>query len=274
MQVSVIIPTYCPKTYLWDTLDSLLLQTLPAEDFEIIIVLNGPREPYESHINNYIRHVESSHRLTLLCTEKAGVSNARNLAIDKAQGKYFCFIDDDDWVSSVYLQDLLGRADESAIVASMVKNYIQHDGSYTEDYLAHAFERCSKMEHITLTAGRSLLSSSCCKIIPRTVIADSRFDTHITHGEDALFMTTISPRIKAIRLSSPEAIYFRRVHTASASRHSRSLPLRLRNTTLLFRRYFGMLFQPRHYDTKFILTRLLACVKRFFVEIRLTLTTK
>lgn len=274
MLLSVVIPSFRPQAYLWETLDSLLCQTLPAHQFETIIVLNGTREPYEQEIQEYISQVKSGHSITLIHTATPGVSNARNLAIDKAKGDYLCFIDDDDWVSPIYLEDLLQKVDAETIVASNVKNYNQYDGTYTEDYLAHAFERCSRMQHITLTKGRSLLSSSCCKIIPRAVIADTRFDTSITHGEDALFMTALSLRIKTIRLSSPEAIYYRRVHPASASRHSRNLMLRLSNTSRLFCRYLGMLCHPVHYDSTFILTRLLACVKRFFVEIKLTLTTR
>lgn len=274
MLVTVVIPTYHPKEYLWKTLESLQVQTLPAEDFEVIVVLNGDVEPYDAQIRAYIEMAPLQFHIQLLTTKTPGVSNARNIAIDAARGTYLTFLDDDDWVSPVYIEDLLRHADEDTVVASMVKNYIQHDGTYSEDYLAHAFERCSKMATISLTEGRSLLSSSCCKIIPRAVIADARFDTDITHGEDALFMTTISPRIKALRLSSPEAIYYRRVHTASASRHSRGLVLRMRNTLKLFWRYLRMFFQPKRYDTKFILTRLLACIKRFFVEIKLTLTTK
>lgn len=274
MKVSVIIPTYCPKDYLWGTLESLLKQTLAASDFEVIIVLNGPRTPYESQIQNYMECIGNGLNIQLLTTDTPGVSNARNLAIAVARGQYLCFIDDDDWVSSCYLEDLLQKAETDAIVVSNVKNYNQHDGSYSEDYLARAYQRCLQVSNVTLTSGRSLLSSSCCKIIPRAVIGDDRYDTSITHGEDALFMTTISPRIKAIRLSSPDAIYYRRVHPASASRHSRSLMLRLSNTTRLFLRYLRMFFQPKRYDTTFIITRLIACIKRFFVEIKLTLTTK
>lgn len=274
MQISVIIPSYCPKAYLRETLDSLTRQTLSADAYEIIIVLNGPREPYEQEVKSYIHQTENGHNITLVYTSIPGVSNARNLAIDKAKGDYLCFIDDDDWVSPVYLENLLQKADDHTIVASNVKNYNQRDGSYTKDYLAHAFERCSQMDHVTLLKGRSLLSSSCCKIIPRAVIADTRFDALITHGEDALFMTTVSPRIKSIRLSSPDAIYFRRVHPASASHHSRSLALRLGNTSRLIGRYLGMLFHPARYDSIFIATRVLASIKRFFIEIKFTITAR
>ena len=35
--VSVIIPTYKPREYLWKCLQSLRNQTLPSSDFEIIL---------------------------------------------------------------------------------------------------------------------------------------------------------------------------------------------------------------------------------------------
>lgn len=53
-KISVIIPTYAPKDYLWECLGSLENQTLSKDEFEVILVLNGEREPYESLIRkNY-----------------------------------------------------------------------------------------------------------------------------------------------------------------------------------------------------------------------------
>lgn len=49
-KISVIIPTYAPKDYLWECLGSLENQTLSKDEFEVILVLNGEREPYESLI--------------------------------------------------------------------------------------------------------------------------------------------------------------------------------------------------------------------------------
>ena len=49
-KISVIIPTYTPKDYLWECLGSLENQTLSKDEFEVILVLNGEREPYESLI--------------------------------------------------------------------------------------------------------------------------------------------------------------------------------------------------------------------------------
>ena len=43
--LTVIIPTYIPKDYLWDCLDSIEKQSLDKDKFQVIIVLNGEKEP-------------------------------------------------------------------------------------------------------------------------------------------------------------------------------------------------------------------------------------
>ena len=97
MKISVIIPTYQPKDYLWECLNSLTSQTISKDDYEVIIVLNGCDEPYKSQIQSYIDAKEGFH-FSLIQTDVPGVSNARNIGLDKSKGEYISFIDDDPWV--------------------------------------------------------------------------------------------------------------------------------------------------------------------------------
>ena len=97
-KVSVIIPSYKPRNYIWDCLDSLKLQTLPKEDYEIILVLNGCSEPWKGEIESFIDRNMIGFNIKLIQTDVPGVSNARNLGIDSAKGEYISFIDDDDFV--------------------------------------------------------------------------------------------------------------------------------------------------------------------------------
>ena len=103
--ISVIIPTYTPKEYLWECLDCLEQQTLNKDSYEVLIVLNGTKEPYYSLIKERIKNY--SYSIDLLYSNVNGVSRARNIGIEKAQGKYVSFIDDDDFISPCYLQALL-----------------------------------------------------------------------------------------------------------------------------------------------------------------------
>ena len=53
MKISVIIPTYKPQVYLWECLDTVYAQTFSKKEFEVILVLNGCNEPYNSQIQEY-----------------------------------------------------------------------------------------------------------------------------------------------------------------------------------------------------------------------------
>ena len=54
LKVSVIIPSFRPGAYVIECLDSIINQTLRRDDYEVIIVLNGEKEPYLSMLNNKI----------------------------------------------------------------------------------------------------------------------------------------------------------------------------------------------------------------------------
>ena len=87
IHISVIIPTYKPQAYLWECLDSMVAQTFPKVEFEVILVLNGCSEPWKSEIEDYITRKMQGMHIQFLHTEQGGVSNARNMRIvlnDKA----------------------------------------------------------------------------------------------------------------------------------------------------------------------------------------------
>lgn len=46
MKISIIIPTYQPKSYIFECFNSLVNQSCSKNYFEFIIVLNGDKEPY------------------------------------------------------------------------------------------------------------------------------------------------------------------------------------------------------------------------------------
>ena len=81
IHISVIIPTYKPQAYLWECLDSMVAQTFPKEEFEVILVLNGCSEPYKRDIEQYISPKMGSMHVQFIHTEEGGVSNARNMGI-------------------------------------------------------------------------------------------------------------------------------------------------------------------------------------------------
>ena len=258
MLISVIIPTYKPGNYIIECLKSLANQTLSPNCFEIIIVLNGCREPYEEFVKKNILNVLQGINVTLLQIDEAGVSNARNKGLDKAEGEYICFIDDDDIVSSNYLAALLSKSDKGTLVVSDVKTFISDISQSSDDYISNVFIKFKSKDKNSIFLKRSFLSSSCCKIIPKTLIGTSRFHTSFRIGEDSLFMFALSKDIKEIRLAD-DAIYYRRCRFGSASRTRKSMSAKLKLCLMQVGEYSCIYFKnPFRYNFFLFLSRVAA----------------
>lgn len=257
--ISVIIPTYCPEEYIWKCLDSLQAQTLPKSEFEVVIVLNGCNEPYYCMLSDGLEDYTAL-QVNLLHTDVAGVSNARNIGLDAAKGEYIAFIDDDDWVTPSYLADMLSQIAGNSIVASNEIDFIEETAIESDSYITRAFRRCKPRGRVSLFTGRSLMSSACCKLIPRSVIAGKRFDVTFTLSEDSLFMTSLSSKVQTIILSDVDCIYYRRVRQTSASRRA-SQSARRRQTVRLVMANIRLYFSEiRHNNILFFASRVAAAM--------------
>ena len=259
--ISVIIPTYKPGAYLWKCLDSLESQTMDKQQYEVIIILNGCRDPYYEHIIHHIG--KYSMNIHVAQTDVAGVSNARNIGLDISKGEQVCFVDDDDWVSEEYLQQLYSAVKKTGfITVSNVEAIDETSGKTRADYLSSVYQSLCSQKTVGLLKARRLLSSSCCKMIPKEVIGKDRFNTRLSRGEDALFMAQISRNIKRIAIADTQAIYFRLLRPSSASRSSRQLKRAVNDFLtleyLFFRVYLSHFF---HYHPIFFFGQFLAIFK-------------
>lgn len=265
--ISVIIPTYKPGEYLWSCLDSLYKQTLPRDQFEIIIVLNGDINPYDEMIEKYIALNQPHNNVQLITSIIAGVSKARNMALDLARGQYVCFIDDDDWVSDNYLEQLLIPAKQHSIIVANVKCYIESAKVYTDDYISKAYSAIYKETNVSCLKARSFFGSACCKLISKDCINNRRFNTDFKIGEDSLFMFSISDKISTISTASSNAIYYRRVRSSSVSQTKKSINILLQQAVRQAKAYTGIyLSNIRGYSFLFFLTRYLAIVKNLIIK--------
>lgn len=262
MSISVIIPTYKPQNYLWQCLDSLETQTLDKRLWEVIIVLNGCNEPWEGEIKQYI----NSHHLMnarILQTDEAGVSNARNLGIDNAKGKYIAFIDDDDYVSPSYLEALLQIADIDTIAASNTIGFSDKQ-AHVPYYLEKEYNSKAKAGKQPFYKAKKYFGGPCMKLIHRDMIGEQRFDTRFRNGEDSLFMFAISPKIRYISFTDTNTIYYRRFRIGSASK-TYTRKQAFHNGWKLICQY-TQLFHKGKYNRYFYRTRILGVLHSILVN--------
>lgn len=261
--VSIVIPTYKTGRYLTECLTSISDQNTSCCSFEIILILNGPKEPYYSEIESVLGSLVNM-EAELIYTSTVGVSNARNIGINRSTGNYILFLDDDDFLSPNYLDQLFQSTTSNTIVCSNVKTYIENAPiKIGEDYLSRAYHNL-KGRKKTLVNSRSFLSSSCAKMIPKDIIRERRFNPNFSISEDALFMFSVSDRIRNITLASEGAIYYRRIREDSSFRTKNSFKSEMKNTLKLIMAY-GKIYSknPMGYNFLLLISRQLASIKIF-----------
>lgn len=101
--LSVIVPVYNSSDSLSKNISSILNQSFV--DFELIIVNDGSTDDSESIINGF-----SDNRITYIKTKNKGVSNARNIGINKAKGDYIIFLDSDDYIDKDMFKILISNS--------------------------------------------------------------------------------------------------------------------------------------------------------------------
>lgn len=259
MEISVIIPTYKPKDYIWECLTSLINQSFAKDKFEIIIVLNGCSTPWKNEIETFIKYNMSNMNVVFLHTEVSGVSNARNIALDVARGKYVTFLDDDDYISEKYLQRMYEVSRLDTIVLSNTIAF--KDGSKYDSIpyqLTDVYKEYSNHKSINLNSKvRKYFSGPCMKLIPMNFIHGRRFNVKFKNGEDSLFMFLISDMIHRLVFTSSDAIYYRRYRQGSAVMKQRSKRDRIINNFNCILEY-TRIYLKGGYSHYFFLSRIAA----------------
>ena len=269
MKISVIIPTFRPQDYLWECLDSMRSQTFPHEDFEVILVLNGAAEPYKGQIEQYLDTHMQGMNVRFIYTEQGGVSHARNLGLDVAQGDYITFVDDDDFISPRYLELLYDKAGADTIPLCYPLAFMDGTADYEPYFIAAHYREHPEKERYDFVKARKYFSGSVYKLVRREAIGSRRFDVRFRNGEDSLFMFLISDTFRYVAFASKDAVYYRRIRRNSAvtARRSRLSIVwnEIRRDVEIVRIYCSA---PSQYRMRFFLTFLLASLSAMARTVR------
>jgi hypothetical protein len=109
VRVSVVVPVYNPGPHFDDLLASLLRQTLPATEFEVLFCDDGSDSATRQRL---AAATAGQPHLKVLQLEHSGwPGRPRNAGIDAAQGRYLFFCDHDDRLADQGLERLCDYAD-------------------------------------------------------------------------------------------------------------------------------------------------------------------
>ena len=253
-KIAVILPTYIPKEYIVKCFDSLDSQSLSNSEYCVYIGLNGPRDDNETFVKSCLGKFSFNYKYFYLST--AGVSHTRNALIEESKEDYIVFLDDDDEITSNYLENLLSVSTPTTMGIANVMNFIGERNNISENYIGKSFKKLAS-KGSSLFVYRKYFSSPCAKMLHRKMIGNARFDTKLARGEDGLFMATISNNIDYIAKCSSDTIYYVNYRQNSASRKKVDRRNESKKLIYLVKKYTSMLFF-KGYNSAFIATRILA----------------
>lgn len=180
MTVSIVVPVYNTAEYLPACLDSILAQSFT--DFELILVDDGSTDDSLRICEAYAFR---DARIRVFHQQNAGVSAARNLGVEQAQGDWLCYVDSDDVVLPAYLQDMLEAADaEDCLVMGNISDS-RMKGLITSDVVLEG----EAMVRYMLSHNILNLSGPVAKLYNRATLVryGIRFPQDIHYGEDLLY---------------------------------------------------------------------------------------
>ncbi|MBI3178575.1 MAG: glycosyltransferase [Deltaproteobacteria bacterium] len=125
-RVSVVVSTFNRLPLLGELLDALGRQTLPADQFEVIVVDDGSKVPAAP----VLAQRKDPFRLTVLTQANAGAAAARHAGIMKASGEVVVITDDDMLVPPEFLAEHLKAHDAGY---TLVLGHIADDHSAIGD---------------------------------------------------------------------------------------------------------------------------------------------
>lgn len=189
MKISIIIPCFNVEQYLARCVDSVLSQSY--SNFELLLVDDGSKDATAQIAIDYTKKDD---RVQYFYQNNAGVSNARNLGIEKAIGDKIVFIDADDYVDSdilMRLKNAMEDEDSGAISICGMNHVKKGIVSKNDNYLKLLHQGktdLNKNEIVTLFDFENL-SSPCCKLYNSEIlkINNVRFNAAITYQEDLIF---------------------------------------------------------------------------------------
>ena len=174
---SIIIPVYNVAPYLRECLDSVLAQTFT--DWEAICVDDGCTDGSGAILDEY---AAKDPRFRVIHQPNAGVSAARNKALDAVKGKWLTFLDADDLVAENTLAKMINVANSAN--ADLVIGGVLRFGGKNGDVFVGPQENGMYPPEELYVKYNSLCAWSWGKIYKKELWDKIRFPVGIAYSED------------------------------------------------------------------------------------------
>ncbi len=159
-KISVIIPVFNAEKTIEKCVNSVLNQDF--WDFELLLIDDGSADNGFSLCEKF--SVEDS-RVISIKQENSGAASTRNFGMSKAKGKYFCFVDSDDFLENgalSFMYDLAKK--ENADILMCGYNMVNGDAKMPIFAQSGVYIGAEINERICEIKAKNLIDSPCNKL--------------------------------------------------------------------------------------------------------------
>ena len=207
--VSFIIPAYnLESSLLHECIDSILELSLSRQEREIIIIDDGSDIPAIAEINDIADEIIYIRRRNM------GLSEARNLGIKMATGKYIQFVDGDDRLIRTpyeHCLDIVRYHNPDIVFFSLTTKTINHQTPFTYNGPTSGSE---------YMRNNNIRAAACGYIFERSILGSLRFTPNIYH-EDEEFTPQLFLRSERFYVTEAEAYYYRQRNGSIMNNHDK-----------------------------------------------------
>lgn len=218
-RISIIVPIYNTREELLDKcLKSIENQTM--DDYEVILIDDGSKKSVRDYLK---KRIENSSQTRLLCKENGGAASARRMGLSVATGDYVAFVDSDDEILPIYLEQAFSYIERGfdVVIGGLLDYYKgspMASHSIARDYCANSFDAvqelleyyvsggCPKKYSFLTELGSKALVS---KLYRRELFKDvDALNNDLTFGEDVLVNVAVLSKANSLVISS--GVWYRR----------------------------------------------------------------
>lgn len=216
---SIIVPVYKAERYLNRCVDSILQQS--NDNFELILVNDGSPDKCPQICDEY---AVLDKRVIVIHKENGGVSSARNLGINVANGKYLVFVDSDDFIDtdmiSIYEKAINNNQSVDYLISGTTM--ITYDNETIEETIDYklktgVYNTKTLLEALNIDYPLICISGPCSKVFKKEILDkhNIRFNEELTLGEDGYFNICYIEHCQEIVTLNDICYYYIRQNTES-----------------------------------------------------------
>ncbi len=190
-KVSVIIPTFNRGNLIEKSIKSVLNQTY--QNFEVIVVDDGSTD----NTSNVIEKINDDRIKYIKLNNNKGASNARNIGIKKARGKYISFQDSDDLFYPNKLEKQLQNIINKKSNLDFCKIKVIFNKTYSYFYPNKRQEKsilCGKIFDELISEGNFISTQSM--FVERNFMRKFFFDINMPRLQDFDVILRMIPKVK------------------------------------------------------------------------------